>query len=148
MRSIYYPEVEQLLRKATGAAKEVLSAHPGLLYEDVGCDIADLSDDVEFTQTIEARAPIRDCVKLVAVLMKELANETSASMRGSRRLVRPLPSHGKSDSAEPTVTDRSAADRSGEPQELSRVERQNLRFVGRVQSKGANFLYRMGETRR
>ena len=33
-----------------------------------------LSDDVEFTQTVEANAPIRDCAKLLAVLMKELAD--------------------------------------------------------------------------
>ena len=38
-------------------------------------------------------------------------------------------------------TDPSVGDRSGEPQELSRVERQNLRFVGRLQSQGANFLF-------
>jgi len=51
-----------------------LSAHPCLLHENVGCDVAHLSDYVEFAQTVEASAPIRDCVKLVAVLMKELTD--------------------------------------------------------------------------
>ena len=53
---------------------EILSARPGVLDEDVGCDVPYLADDVELAQAVESSPQIRDCVELVAMLVVDLAN--------------------------------------------------------------------------
>src|SRR3984893_11817874 len=52
---------------------EVLGTLPGLPHENIRCDIPHLTDDVEFAQTVEASAEIRDRVKLMAVLVADLS---------------------------------------------------------------------------
>src|SRR5579884_2927850 len=51
-----------------------LSISPGALHNDVRCDVSYLPDNVKLAQTVEAGSRIGDCVKLVDVLMADLAD--------------------------------------------------------------------------
>src|ERR1019366_9189930 len=53
---------------------QILSARPGLLYEDVGRDVPDLADAVELAHAVEAGVRFRGGGELVAVLVEDLAN--------------------------------------------------------------------------
>ena len=65
---------------------QILAARPGLLHEHVGGNVADLADDVELAQAVEASAPVRDGIELVPVLGKDLANGMQPVIVGSSRV--------------------------------------------------------------
>src|SRR5271157_3874273 len=69
---VHHQAVGQGIDPAVDA--EVLTTRPGLVHQDVGCYIPHLSDDVEFTQPVEASAPVRDRVKRVAMLAVNLTD--------------------------------------------------------------------------
>ena len=53
---------------------QALATRPCVLHEHVGCDVLDLADDVELAQAVEAVTLVGDCLKLVAVLVKDFAD--------------------------------------------------------------------------
>ena len=53
---------------------KLLTAAPGILEEYVGADIPHLTDDIEFAQAIEAGPRVCNPVKLVVMLMGDLAD--------------------------------------------------------------------------
>jgi hypothetical protein len=53
---------------------KVLSTRPCVLHDDIRCDVPDLPDDIQLAQPIEAGALVRHCLKLVPVIVINLAN--------------------------------------------------------------------------
>lgn len=77
---VRYQTVGQRIDPAVDA--KVLTASPSFLHKDVSLNVPDLPDNVQFTQTVEASAPIRDHVKGVPMVMVDLPDGGSQPFVG------------------------------------------------------------------
>src|SRR5271166_497552 len=53
---------------------QFLTTRPCLLHDDIGRDVPHLSNDIELAQTVKASPPVRDSIKLMAMLIEDLAD--------------------------------------------------------------------------